>query len=463
MDYSLTINGHSVATSEMMEIINPATADVLARGPVASRDHLDQAVASAKAAFTGWCRTPIQRRQQCLRAIGDVIEQNAADLARLLTQEQGKPFSDSTREVAGAAGLFRNFAKFNLAAKKVQSDGRDVELHRRPLGVVGAIVPWNFPLSLMAMKVPPALLAGNTVVLKPAPTTPLTTLKFGELVKDILPPGVLNVIAGRDDLGGWLTSHEDVGKVSFTGSSATGAKVMESAAKTLKRMTLELGGNDPAIVLDDANVEEIASKLFQAAFKNNGQTCMAIKRLYVHDGVYDAMCDALASLANNALVADGLSPGTQLGPVHNKTQYEKVLDLIADSRDRGKIIAGGYSLERPGYFIAPTIIRDMAEGSRLVDEEQFGPVLPVIRFSDVDDVIDQANNSPFGLGASIWSSNVDRARNLAGRIEAGTVWINKHCDVSIEIPFGGAKRSGFGVELGEDGLFEFTQLQVINS
>jgi len=395
--------------------------------------------------------------------MADVIQNNAAELARLLTQEQGKPIGDATGEVYGAAAFFRYFTALDLPVKVLDdSEGRKVEAHRRPLGVIGAIVPWNFPLILMAFKVPAALLAGNTIVLKPAATTPLATLRMAELIKDLVPPGVLNVIADANDLGGELTAHPDVRKVSFTGSTATGSKVMAGAAAMLKRITLELGGNDAGIVLDDVDPKTAAPKIFQGAFQNSGQVCIAMKRLYVHESIYDAMCDELAALAEAAVVGDGLEQGTQLGPLQNKMQYEKVKEIIEDARQHGNIIAGGTTPDRPGYFIRPTIVRDISDGTRLVDEEQFGPVLPVIKFSDPEDALGRANASNYGLGGSIWAKDLDRAYALAERMESGTVWINKHSELAPNIPFGGAKQSGIGVELGEEGLLEFTQLQVIN-
>jgi len=328
--------------------------------------------------------------------------------------------------------------------------------------VVGAIIPWNFPLLILGFKLPPALLAGNTLVVKPAPTTPLSTLRFAELVKDVLPAGVLNVIADANDLGDPMTKHPDIRKISFTGSTATGQKVMASAAQTLKRITLELGGNDAGIVLDDVDPKTVAPGIFDGAFQNSGQVCLAIKRLYVHESVYDEICDELVAIAKSTVVDDGSKQGTKLGPLQNKMQYEKVKAFLDDAHKNGKVIAGGAAMDRPGYFIAPTIVRDIAEGSKLVDEEQFGPVLPVIKYSDSDDVIRRANASSYGLGASVWSSDPKRAHEIATRIEAGTVWINKHLDMAPHIPFGGAKQSGIGTEFAEEGLAEFTQLQIIN-
>ena len=340
--YKLLIGGRMADGDLTMDVVNPATEEVLAKAPRASKAQLDEAVAAAKAAFPAWSATPIATRKAALTAIADVMEKNAGELARILTQEQGKPLADATGEVYGAAAFFRYFTALDLPVKVLDdSKDRRVEMHRKPLGVIGAIVPWNFPMILMAFKVPPALLAGNTIVVKPAPTTPLSTLRFGELVKDLLPPGVLNVITDANDLGGALTAHPDVRKISFTGSTATGRKVMAGAAETLKRITLELGGNDAGIVLPDVNPKETAPKLFQGAFQNNGQVCIAMKRLYVHESIYDAMCDELAALAEQAVVGDGLEQGTQLGPLQNRMQFEKVKEILADAKQHGTIIAGG--------------------------------------------------------------------------------------------------------------------------
>lgn len=462
-DYRLLIGGELVQGDATMAVLNPASEEVLALCPRASETQLNAAVAAAKAAFPAWAATPIGERRQLIGQMADVIEVHAPELARLLTSEQGKPLADATEEVLGMAAFFRYLASLDLPAKVIEdSSGRRVEAHRRPLGVVGAIIPWNYPLLILGFKLPPALLAGNTLVVKPAPTTPLSTLRIAELVAGILPPGVLNVIADANDLGDALTRHPDVRKISFTGSTSTGRKVMASAAQTLKRITLELGGNDAGIVLDDVDPKKVAPGIFEGAFQNSGQVCLAIKRLYVHEAVYDELCEELAALANSAVVDDGLKQGTKLGPLQNRMQYEKVKSFLEDARINGKIVAGGEAMDRPGYFIKPTIVRDIEEGSRLVDEEQFGPVLPLIRYSEPDDAIRRANASSYGLGASVWSSDPERAYQIANRIDAGTVWINKHIDMAPHIPFGGAKQSGIGVEFAEEGLAEFTQLQIIN-
>ena len=323
--YNLLINGEMVAGASTMPVLNPATEEVLTDCPRSSEEQLNEAVRAAKNAFSSWSQTQIQERKEIVLKIADIVEANAQELAQILTEEQGKPIGDATGEVYGMAAFCRYFASLDLPVKLIEdSDGRKVEAHRTPLGVVGAIVPWNFPLILLAFKLPPALIAGNTIVIKPAPTTPLSTLRVAELIKDVAPPGVINVITDLNDLGAALTAHPDVRKISFTGSTATGAKVMAGAAGLLKRITLELGGNDAGIVLNDVDPKEAAPKLFNSAFQNTGQVCIAMKRLYVHEDIYDEMCDELATLANETVIGNGLEQGTKLGPLNNKMQFDKV-------------------------------------------------------------------------------------------------------------------------------------------
>ena len=461
--YKLLINGEMVDGDLSMDVLNPATEEVLADCPRASEDQLNAAVAAAKAAFPAWSKTDVDERKALVLKIADVIEANATELVQLLTKEQGKPLEAATVEVYGMAAFCRYFTSLDLPVEVLEdSDARRVEVHRNPLGVIGAIVPWNFPLLLMAFKLPPALIAGTTLVIKPAPTTPLSTLRLAELISDIVPAGVINFITDANDLGAPMTAHPDVRKISFTGSTETGAKVMAGAAGLLKRITLELGGNDAGIVLDDVNPKEAAQKLFDSAFQNSGQVCIAMKRLYVHENIYDEVCDELATIANDTIIGDGSEQGTKLGPLNNKMQYDKVKALIEDAKQEGNVIAGGEFPDKPGYFIRPTIVRDIKEGSRLVDEEQFGPVLPVMSFADESEAVARANSSPWGLGGSVWSANPERAYALAEQMDAGTVWINKHAELDPTIPFGGAKMSGLGNELGQEGLLEFTQQKIIN-
>ena len=463
MDYKLLINGTMVDGAGSMPVLNPATEEVLAECPTASEAQLNEAVDAAQAAFKNWKNTSLDERRAKLGEIADIIDANSEELARTLTQEQGKPLADAMGEVAGAALFFRYFQSLDLPVEVLEdSDMQRVEIHRNPLGVVGAIIPWNFPIILLAFKLPAALLAGNTVIVKPAPTTPLSALHLASLIADVLPAGVVNIIADNNDLGDKITTHKGISKISFTGSTATGARVMASAASTLKRITLELGGNDAGIIMDDVDVEAVAPQIFDGAFGNNGQICIAMKRVYAHESIYDSLVDQLAKLAEEAIVGNGLEQGTQLGPLQNKMQFEKVKDYIEDARANGTIVAGGEVPESKGYFIPPTIVRDIDDDSRLVSEEQFGPVLPVIKYDDVDDVIERANNSDYGLGGSVWSSDIDRAYEVAKKVDSGTIWVNKHADLQPHVPFGGIKTSGIGTELGTDGLNEFTQRKVIN-
>lgn len=462
-EFPLLIGGRLVAGDATLEVINPATEEIAATCARASETQLDAAVEAAQAALPGWAGTAIAERRAALERVADIVVAHAEELGRILTSEQGKPLSEAIAEAYGFSVFTRHFAAAELPVEILEdNETTRIEAHRTPLGVVGAIVPWNFPLILLGFKFGPALIAGNTLVVKPAPTTPLATLRLGALIADALPPGVVNIIADDNDLGPKISTHPGIRKVSFTGSTATGARVMEGAAKTLKRVTLEMGGNDAGLVLGDVDPKEIAPKLFQSAFANCGQICIAMKRLYVHEDIHDAVCDELAAIAAAKKIGDGTKEGTELGPLQNRKQYERVRSLISEAAKEGTVIAGGGFPDGPGFFIEPTIIKGLTEGVRLVDEEQFGPALPILSFSDADEAIDRINRCPEGLGGSVWGADLEEATRLAGRMESGTVWVNKHGDLSPSIPFGGAKQSGIGIELGQAGVEEFTQLKVIN-
>jgi len=462
-EYQLLINGQRTPGATTLDVINPATGKLLTRCARADQAQVDAAIAAAKQAFPAWAATPIDTRRKALLKIADALEARTPEFAKLLTQEQGKPLAFAAYEIGGSVAMIRAFAAMDLPTKILrETDSERIVQYHAPLGVVAAITPWNFPLILLMIKVAPALLAGNTLVAKPAPTRPLTTLLFGELAAEFLPAGVLNVIVDQNDLGGYLTQHPDVAKVAFTGSTATGRKVMASVASTLKRLTLELGGNDAAIVLDDVNVPEVAAKIFNGAMFNSGQVCLAIKRVYVPDALYEQMCAELAKLARAAVVGDGLDAATQFGPIQNKQQFEKVQGFLDDAHAHGKVIAGGKALDREGYFIPPTIVRDIPDDARLVREEQFGPVLPVLKYSSLEDAIARANGTDYGLGGTVWGRDLNRANEVARQIASATIWINKHLDLPPDIPFGGAKQSGFGTEMGQEGLEEFTQSKIIN-
>ncbi|HEX2814141.1 MAG TPA: aldehyde dehydrogenase family protein [Sphingopyxis sp.] len=462
-DYKMLIGGRLVDGDHQMDVINPATEEVFATVARASERQADEAIEAAATAFPAWAEVPMAERQAKVAELADAIAANADKFARALTQEQGKPLAEAQGELAWTDGYLRHYATLEIAERTIRDDASGlIQVRRKPLGVVAGIIAWNFPLLVACWKIGPAVIAGNTIVLKPAPTTPVTALMLGELCQTIFPPGVVNIIVDANDLGGYLTADPRIAKVGFTGSTATGKKIMASAADGLKRLTLELGGNDPGIVLGDVDVRATAQGIFNAAFLNCGQVCLAIKRAYVHDSIYDAMCDELARLAEAAVVDDGLAQGAQIGPIQNKAQYEKVKAFLDRARADGTIVAGGEVMDRAGYFLRPTIVRDVTDGDQIVDEEQFGPILPVIRFSDVDDVVARANASPYGLGASVWSRDVDRALAVAERIESGSVWVNQHVAIGPHIPMAGVKSSGLGVEQAEEGLAEYTQLSVIN-
>jgi acyl-CoA reductase-like NAD-dependent aldehyde dehydrogenase len=461
--FTMTIAGLDVAGVSTFPVINPATGAVFAQAPECSRQQLDDAVEAARRAFPGWAAIPFAERQRILTSLAGVLLNHLDELKLLLTQEQGKPHSDAAAEILSAARRCESTALFELSPLVFEdSPDRRGETRRVPLGVVGAIAPWNFPISLAMMKVAPALLAGNTVVLKPSPFTPLTTLRLGQLLQSILPAGVLNVVSGGDQLGSWMTTHPGIDKIGFTGSTATGRKVMASAAETLKRVTLELGGNDAAIVLPDINVQQVAEKLFWAAFRNNGQICMAAKRIYIHRDVYEPLKTALVAYANTIRVGDGSAHGVRLGPLQNLPQYRRVLGLIEDSKLNGhKFALTGEPPSGGGYFVPPIIIDNPPEDARIVQEEQFGPIMPLMVFDDIDDVVDRANASPYGLCASVWSGDVNRALEVGSRLQAGTIWVNEAHYLSPLAPFGGHKQSGLGVEGSKEVLIEYTNPQTI--
>lgn len=461
--FAMSIDGVRVLTDERGSALNPATEQVICDFPMASRKHLDLAVAAARRAFKPWAATPIPERQAMVSRLGDLIEEHREAFIRLLITEQGKGRAGAEWEIGGSVYWLREIAKQSLDAEVVQRQGDDEVVTRyTPIGVIGGITPWNFPLLLAVWKIAPALVAGNTMVLKPSPYTPLCTLWFGELAQSVLPPGVLNIVSGGNDLGQWITEHPDIGKISFTGSTATGKRVMQSAAGNLKRLTLELGGNDPAIVLPDVDPAKVAKDLFWASFANSAQFCVACKRLYVHEDVYDELARELVAYAKTVKMGNGLERGTELGPLQNRMQYDKVSNLLEDSRRAGlKFLTGGEPTAGTGYFIPVTLIDNPPEDSRCVVEEAFGPVLPLLKFRDIEDVIERANSTVYGLAASVWSADTRKAQAIAERLEAGTVWINHAHAFSPHVAFGGHKQSGVGIENSLHGLAEYSNMQSV--
>ena len=466
MSFMMTIAGRSVAGETTFDVINPATEEVVAQAPECTREQLEQAMTAAQEAFPGWSGLDHSERREIMLAAADAFEAAEKDLIPVLTAEQGKPLNDSEFEATLPARWIRHYAGIELPQEEVLQENELARsiLTRRPLGVIAGITPWNFPIYQVIEKIAPGLIVGNTAVIKPSPYTPLTTLMMGEIVRDILPAGVLNIVSGGDDLGRWMTEHPIPRKVSFTGSIATGRKVNETAASDFKRVTLELGGNDPAIVLADVDVADAASKIFWVGMGNCGQICNAVKRVYAHESIYEEVVEALAEIARGVKVGNGAEPGVHMGPLNNKAQQERVIELTADAIANGAVaVTGGKAPEGPGYFFEPTILRDARDGMRIVDEEQFGPVLPVIPFSDVEDVIESANNSDFGLSGSVWTQDLDQARSIAARLDTGTVHINAHMVGGENICFGGVKHSGVGQANGMQGMLGYTEIKVINT
>ena len=462
--YKNLINGEMVEAGGWMDVVNPANEVVIGQVPTCGKEELDQAVAAARAAFKSWSKTPIDDRRAAIMAISGAIKENADELFRLLTSEQGKPHQQAQQEIFGAAAISAAQSTLDLEDEiNEDSEQRLSRTRRVPVGVVGGIVPWNFPVMMAIQKIVPAMLSGCTIVLKPSPFTPLTTLRIAELIADKVPAGVVNIITGEDDLGPMITSHPDIDKITFTGSTATGKKIMEGASADLKRITLELGGNDASIVLPDANVEKVAEQLFWSSFGNAGQICIAAKRVYIHEDIYDDLSAAIAEYAKTVKVGDGSEQGTGVGPIQNKKQYERVLELIQDAKDNGyKFLVGGDSdPSSSGYYVPITIVDNPPEDARIVAEEQFGPVMPLMKFSTEDEVIQRANDSEYGLAGAVWTADPDKGVEIAEQLETGTVWVNEFLHLSPFAPFGGHKQSGFGAEYGKEGLLEFTYPQVI--
>ena len=461
-DHHLLIGGELQSGASSFPVINPATEEPFSTAPWASRRQLDCAVEAAGDAFKTWRAAPTAERRVALLALAQAVEASGSDLQSLLTQEVGKPSYEAQIEVASAVAVLRYFANAELPVERLASaSGATAVVHRKPLGVVAGITPWNMPLLQACVKLGSAIATGNTIILKPAPTTPLSALALGALAAPIFPAGVVNVISDQHDLAPLLTEHPGVAKVGFTGSTTTARKVMAACAPTLKRLTMELGGSDAALVLRDADVKRTARGLFGIAMFNCGQICTAPKRIYVHEDIYDQLTDELCALAHGSVVGEAAAAGTTIGPVQNKSQLDKVVEYLADAHAHGTVLTGGARLDRRGYFVPPTIVRDVTNGCRIVDEEQFGPIMPIVRYEDEDQALALANDSPYGLGGSVWSNDPARARSIAAKLECGQAWINRHGVSPADFPLAGAKLSGVGVELGDEGLKSYTQMTVV--
>jgi acyl-CoA reductase-like NAD-dependent aldehyde dehydrogenase len=454
-------------------VADPATGETVDQVPAATGEEVDAAVGAAAEAFAAWRRTDAVERAEHLRRLADAAEAHAGELVALLTREQGKPTLEAQGELRHFLGGLRYYAE---AASKLRGSYQELPSQfgpayglvvRRPLGVVGAITPWNFPLTLLANKVGPALAAGNTVVAKPAETTPLATLRVAELAGEAgLPPGVLNVVTGGPETGETLVAHPGVRRVAFTGQTATGRRIMELAGPALKRVSLELGGSDPTIVLADADVDGAVKGIQIGRYWNCGQACLAPKRAFVQAEVYQAFLDRLVERVGRYEPGPGDTraekPKLRIGPLHTAAQRDLLAAQLADAVDRGaKVLVGGEALDGPGHFFQPAVVVDAPEDSRLATEEVFGPVLPVWKVEDLDEAIQRANASQYGLGSSIWTRSAVAIDRAIRELDAGVTWVNQLHYGYDELPFGGTKQSGFGREHGQEALEEYTELKSV--
>jgi acyl-CoA reductase-like NAD-dependent aldehyde dehydrogenase len=470
--YMNFVNGQLVGSERTFESLNPATGEVLGLAPISTAEQVKAAIASARAAQPAWAARPDAERKALMMQVAETIKRNAPYLAEWVTREQGKPLGGlgpdqvpgARFEVWGCEVWTQVPASLDLPVEVVfEDDTRRDEVHRKPFGVVAAIAPWNWPLLIAVWQMIPSIRAGNTVVIKPSEYTTIGTLELVRLIGEVLPKGVINTVSGPGEVGSWLVSDPGIDKIMFTGSGPTGAKIAEAAARNMVPTTMELGGNDAAIMLPDADPKAMAMGLFWGAFINMGQTCACAKRLYVHESLFEPTVQALKELAEAMPMGNGMNEGMVMGPIQNKMQYDKVVSLVESAKKAGaNIVCGGAPKGGPGYFYPLTLVTGLKDGDRLVDEEQFGPVLPIIKYSNVEDAITSANRLDAGLGASVWSSDIEKAKQVAGRIQAGTVWINQHGMIHPMVPFGGAKGSGYGVEFGLEGLKSVTRPQVIS-
>ncbi|MEJ1195154.1 aldehyde dehydrogenase family protein [Pseudarthrobacter sp. CCNWLW207] len=465
--YESLLDEVTAFSGQTRTILDPATGAIVGEAPIHDLEYLEQAVADAQAAQPAWAAMGHDARSAALLKAADAVERSAEELARILSREQGKPLNgpNARFEVGACAAWLRAAATIRLEPEMIVDDGETrAELHYRPIGVVGAIGPWNWPMMIAIWQIAPALRMGNAVVVKPSGNTPLSVLALAKVLNEELPEGILSVVSCGREVGARLTDHPAIGKIMFTGSTAAGRAIIKSSADTVKRLTLELGGNDAGIVLPDVDPKAIAQDLFWGAFINTGQTCAALKRLYVHEDIYDAVCTELTTVAKAMPMGNGLDENNVLGPLQNKAQYDVVASLVQAAKDSGArvLLGGDPDTTQPGYFYPTTLVADIDNNNPLVTDEQFGPALPIIRYRTIDEAVEKANGLDVGLGASVWSSNLDAAREVAGRIQAGTVWINKHGAVDPRIPFGGAKQSGYGLEFGVEGLKALGVPQVIN-
>ncbi len=460
----LLVNGELLNPAQTCAVINPASGEILAGAPVADADQLEQAVKAARCAgLSGWAADESGRRKVLLAA-AQALEAHGAQLSAALCLEIGIPMKAAQLEVAMSAAFMKHRAAASLPVDVLYDDPKQrVEVVRTPIGVVGAILPWNAPLLIASEKISTAFIVGNTVVLKPSLLAPLTVALMGRVLQRVLPPGVLNIVPGDDALGAALVAHPDVRMISFTGSIRAGKSIMANAAPGLKRLSLELGGNDAAIVLPDANVERVASRIVQTAFYRSGQICATIKRLYVHERLFEPLLAALTRAVQAIVLGDPFDASVTMGPLSNRAQFDRVRQLVDAAQAAGGKLVSGVAPSGNGYYVAPTLVTGLESGHALIAEEQFGPVLPVIPYGRVEDAVAAANGTPYGLGGSVWGSDVDAACLIARGLDSGTVWVNRHGLVLPDIPFGGTKESGVGRSNGAAGIDQYAELKTIST
>ncbi|MDQ1858447.1 aldehyde dehydrogenase family protein [Chryseobacterium sp. WLY505] len=446
--------------------LNPSTLEVIGEVTNTSREEIDTKIEKAKKAQKLWAARPDAERKDILLKVAEALQQNSQHLAEWITREQGKPLNGpgANFEMQACVGWTQVPASLDLPEEIVfEDETRKDVLYRNPIGVVAAIAPWNWPLMIAIWQIIPSLRMGNAVIIKPSEYTTFCSLEMIKVINSVLPEDILQVVTGRGEVGGYLTSHSEIGKIMFTGSIATGKKVIEASAKNMARLTLECGGNDAGIILPGLDVSKYIDGIFWGAFLNMGQTCACLKRLYVHENDYEKVVKALADYSSNIPMGNGADESSVLGPIQNKIQYDKIQDLILDAENMGAdFIFKGQKPDLEGYFIPVTLVGNVDNGDRIVDEEQFGPVLPIIKYKTLEEAISKANDSENGLGASVWSDDPDEAQKVAAQLEAGTVWINQHGAIHPFVPFGGAKQSGYGVEFGIEGLKAVTVPKVIS-
>lgn len=465
MNASLILNGEKIhGQGEKVAVINPANEEIITEVASATIGQVNECVNIAFDAFKNWKNTDEKLIQQMLLDIADSILNEKKELAELITLEQGKPLFLAHIEVEQSVHWIKNIAELEIPIEYyIEPSGKKIKVYNRPLGVIASITPWNWPFMIAVWHIIPALKTKNCIINKPSEFTPLSTIRLVEIINQVLPKGVCNLVLGKGEVGKALSEHPKVQKVVFTGSTPTGQHILQGTISTLKSVVLELGGNDVGIVLDDVNVDAVANKIFQSAFLNAGQTCACLKRLYIHEKVYESLVSKLVEIANQQVVGNGLDLRTTCGPVQNIIQYRKVKNILNDAISQGGIILN-LPVPHPekGYFIAPTLVANLQNGITLLEDEQFGPVLPIVKFSEVEQVVEKINQSEFGLGASIWTQDLDKAAQLSEQLESGTVWINSHGDLSPSAAFGGWKLSGLGFSFGMDGLLQFTHKQSVH-